>query len=629
MKGPTLLLFAFAVCLRIEATAAQCPVTDELSRGPFSDQANKPQGSVSLISLPPMPHFSTGPAPTMPENLRPDEQREWTLRRAIETSDLTSFEATLPVAEPARTQWLRRVNALAHAYTYGALSIATAIKQSNPRELDRLIADPSTGLIRSAIVRWRNPSYQSISEQRRAEMVSEYANLIGALLKSAKITQRPQELSEALAEMMYVPASEQQWSFAERLIDLGANPNHKVNKQSLLALSVEQSQTRTTLKLLEAPEITQDTLDESLAYLKYNTDVEVLELLLKRGANPNLDATRFGREGVFFPMYIAARAFATYGLRKPMDAMIQRRVDPNRFPPDTKSPLMLVMHDHVFMSGLISLGADVNFKTKHGDTALHAATRRPFFVERYVDASRLEGHSVPADGLAQSAFASVKLLLDAGADPNVANSRGVTPLMQTGRFDGDTVRLLASKGASFNSQVYVAETTDRDSQRPMGVATAALLNGNDALAAVMLKRQSFDPSADCGAIYYAAMTGATETLALLLKNRTAHHDVDSPEGKSALHVAAAKGQLAAVRMLLDAKEFDVEVTTPVKVRGCQTEWFSGLTPCFYGGWTPLMFAARGGHKEVVSELIARGASMSRKDATGKSVTEIVRTHRSP
>ena len=61
----------------------------------------------------------------------------------------------------------------------------------------------------------------------------------------------------------------------------------------------------------------------------------------------------------------------------------------------------------------------------------------------------------------------------------------------------------------------------------------------------------------------------------------------TPEGDSCLHIAAGRGDLRAVRLLLEA----------------------GLNPNHRGdlGGTPLHYARKGGYQEVIEIVIARGA----------------------
>src|ERR1700733_1759841 len=87
---------------------------------------------------------------------------------------------------------------------------------------------------------------------------------------------------------------------------------------------------------------------------------------------------------------------------------------------------------HGFMRFLIQNGADVDAKTKNGTTALILSARE-------------DETDMTAD------LQAVEILLRSGANPNLADASGVTPLMIAARCEGsDLVRLLLQFGADPN-----------------------------------------------------------------------------------------------------------------------------------------------------------------------------------
>ena len=161
--------------------------------------------------------------------------------------------------------------------------------------------------------------------------------------------------------------------------------------------------------------------------------------------------------------------------------------------------------------------------------------------EQLLQAAR-EGNALP-----------VRRLLDAGANPNVANAEGLKPL-----------HIAANEGHT-------------------AVVTALLEGGADVNAAEPL---GWTP------LYFAAHGGHAAVVSRLLDegvDQNAGFLADKP-----LHIAAQRGGMAVVRELLDRR--------------------AHLDRPGQGGRTPLHGAAQGGHPAVVKELLERGADANREAA---------------
>ena len=224
---------------------------------------------------------------------------------------------------------------------------------------------------------------------------------------------------------------------------------------------------------------------------------------------------------------------------------------------DGNSALMLaVWHgDAALVTAVLARGADVNHRNIDGATALHYA----------VDDA-----------------AKAKLLLDAGADPDIADRVGATPLeLAAGRDDSaQVVALLLAHGA--------------DARRVDG-----RIGGAAPAAAAALLAHGTDPRTE-GALDLAASRGNVDVMRLLL-DRGAPPDERGVLGTTPLMWAAQMGEPAAVQLLL--------------ARGADPN----LTEAFNGS-TALMQAASSDRADasIVAALLAGRADVAPVDDEGAS-----------
>ena len=118
------------------------------------------------------------------------------------------------------------------------------------------------------------------------------------------------------------------------------------------------------------------------------------------------------------------------------------------------------------MSLLIEKGADLQAKSLLGRTVLMYAYKYPKIMKQLLkhkmdidlDAQDVDGKTV----LMLSGYASLetmKLLLDAGADPNVVDNKGWTVLMQVAYYGHyKMANLLLKKGANLYIEAHLKET---------------------------------------------------------------------------------------------------------------------------------------------------------------------------
>lgn len=177
----------------------------------------------------------------------------------------------------------------------------------------------------------------------------------------------------------------------------------------------------------------------------------------------------------------------------------------------------------------------------------------------------------------------VQLLLQHGADPNVANRLGVTPLRQA-IIEGhaEIVQLLLEMGSDPNAP---------DSQGSTPLYCAAHGSSVEILKALVESGATLQSnSLDQNVLYVYAQKGHTEALKLLLDKFKQPVSVSNKYGVTLLHTAASNGMLDTVKFLV-GKGANVNAASLDK-------------------WTPLHNAADKGQLAVADFLISNGANVN-------------------
>ena len=187
-------------------------------------------------------------------------------------------------------------------------------------------------------------------------------------------------------------------------------------------------------------------------------------------------------------------------------------------------------------------------------------------------------------------IATVKLLLDKGADVNAANRRKSTPAFWA-MHDEAKLRLLLDHGADIN-----ARTTDG---RTLVYQAAMLGNGMPVLRLLLEKGAKPDAKTLTGMtpLMGVAARGSVDAMRLLIASG-ADVNARNAAGATALMAAASSGNPQAVRMLL-------EKGADAKVRTKRNE-------------TALADAATAGEEESVKLLLDHGAEVNVQDIRGYS-----------
>lgn len=284
----------------------------------------------------------------------------------------------------------------------------------------------------------------------------------------------------------------------------------------------------------------------------------------------------------------------------------------------------------------------LNVVTKFGDVSdvEKILKRDPTAINMQDD----EGMTPLAGAVVQEQVGVVRFLLDKGADPNIPNKHGLTPLEHAcGREKTNGLalaKLLLARGASVNATNVTGFTIT-----PLDWAISA---DNTELVKLLL-----DHGAIVGATFLSAAAGRGDVdIAEILIAHGADVNAKDRGGNTALHAAAWDGRDEVVKLLLskgaeaDAKRSDgltplINAAGPGAERhgkGCVGMLLAkgaNINATDGDGETALHKAAYYGNKDVVEILLAHGASINATNKNGRTplkvaskpeIAELLRRH---
>ena len=208
----------------------------------------------------------------------------------------------------------------------------------------------------------------------------------------------------------------------------------------------------------------------------------------------------------------------------------------------------------------------------------------------------------------------IEELLERGADVNGAEADGTTPLMWAA-YEGNAeiLAMLLEAGADVDAANGYGATA---------IAEAAIA-GDAAIIELLLEAgadaNSPNPEGET-ALMSVARTGNLESAKLLLEAGAEVNATEAWGGQSALMWAAAQMQPEMIDLLLAAG-------ADVNARGAVRNWQRRITAegrpkdMNHGGFTPLLYAARGGCLKCVERLLAGGADIDLPDP--EAVTPLI------
>jgi ankyrin repeat protein len=443
-------------------------------------------------------------------------------------------------------------------------------------------------------------------------------------------------------------------------LEEGADPNAESSPgRPALFLAASRGNAEAVRLLIDAgADVNADTADGSiLVKAAVEGYPEVVEMLLDAGA----DIDAMGRAWVQgdAPALWAAVA-SEHGVIEVARLLIEHGADVDQVDPTTNAtPLILAASTNQsdMVELLLESGADINFQSSDGTTALHAAAFNPFGGRSSPEAARVliehgaalnitdaqgrtpldialpdvaeilreagakagsqqstqNGQVISAIG--EGDVAALEAELKAGADPNAESSPGRPALfLAAGRGNAEAARLLLDAGADVHAQTVDGSILVRAAHEGHREIVEMLL---DAGADINATGRSWTP--DDSALYAAADRGHTD-VATLLVGRGADVNQLNSLGETALMAAASRAYPEIVTLLLEnGAQTDIQTTQSTRGYG-DPEWPAGATA--------LHMAAYGGYGtpenslETVRLLIDYGAALNIEDAEGRTPLDV-------
>lgn len=372
------------------------------------------------------------------------------------------------------------------------------------------------------------------------------AFLIGAAAACAGV-ESPRAIDKELIEAMWRGNPDQ----IRGVLDRGADPNAR------------NDQGHTPLMMAA---IFSDNPDERV--------VEIIQLLLDRKADPNA-ADNYGRTPL--------RAMIEYKRVPAARALIKGGAKVDYIPPSPDgyskmSALMEACEDgsEEAVDMLLADGADPALAGQHGQTALDwTLGKHPALTRKLV----AKGGKRFAAALPRAAEAgdaeAVKLLLEAGVEPDApARDRMSSLARAAGKGHTEVVKLLLARGADPEGALHLAAQEGR----------------TETVRAMIEAKVDVDAAGGRGgALMQAVEKGSAEIVKMIIEAGVDLEDRYTGNWR-ALHIAARKGDLETVKMMV--------------ARKARLDWHDGPD-----GKTPLIEAAAAGHLEVARALLDAGAKV--------------------
>lgn len=412
---------------------------------------------------------------------------------------------------------------------------------------------------------------------RQARFSSNDVNMVNLALRLIDPT------STKLSAWVSIYNQQESHNFPNRFNDCNTN----------LQLASYMGLTTATEFLLRKSSITMETASPRtgrtpLIWATYSCHFDIVELLLRNGANPNALGAQLGS---------ALRIAAFYGKETVVELLLEKGADVNLAIPKYGCALRaatLLRREHGgIVKRLLDRGADIDRAVDGCGTALEAAAETGqtdlvnLLLKRGADVNKHGGTFGCALGAAivysyrgSKYHEIVSTLLDAGADIYAqCGYYGTALVLALMRHEEVIAKLLVSRGAGIH----------RKCGNYSNAITAAAKSGNEEVVVTLLQRGAdihVQGQAFANAVAAAASTCKTSVVQLLLAHGANIHHRGALNG-SVMGEAAAHGQVHMVKLLL--------------------EYGASLSIANIYRRTPLHLTAQNVHSKVVKLLLEHGA----------------------
>ena len=370
------------------------------------------------------------------------------------------------------------------------------------------------------------------------------------------------------------------------LIKAGADPKrtHPEGETTLMAAARSGSVPAVRLLLDHGADVNATDSYQHQSALMWASDedhLDVVDTLLKAGANPNLQAhvsSLTERKNADYPTggFTALMWAARNGYEDVVRRLVQAGADLNLKNGDGASAAMIAIYNDRFdlANVLWDLGADVNDGSLYTTVEMRDSTTDQFAF----DGSRLR----PNHPNKLTALDLVKILLDRGADPykQFTGQFHSTSMPNTDRFDNspffraavesdvETLKVMIAHGINLDRTPPLPPPPPKDAAVPKDAPADQAAGGRGGrgnpnagrTAAMVTMTGGRGPQMTGGPGYIRAGTvpyrepgsrKPEEAFALLLK-AGANPNAKAPDGNTMLHMAAQAGNLDMIRALADA-----------------------------------------------------------------------------